>query len=132
MKRINKLFAFAPVVTCLVFCILVSLSADHLKADAEFSHQLKSRAEYIRKTHFSVEQLKTHRLRNNMTLIFLEARRHWDVLTPGVKTYFETLMQRPAGLDQIHNTAAGNFKLHYTNGGSNAVDQTDADANGGS
>ena len=72
-----------------------------------------------------------NRLKNNKTMLLVEAKRHFDRLTPEAQTAFKKVMSRPTGFTKTYDETTKNFfRFYYATTGTDSVSSTDANSNG--
>ncbi len=77
----------------------------------------------------AVRQGATQGHGRDLTHLLLEAKRHWNELTPQAQELLKPMMDRPIGLDSYYRPATGFFQFWFTLSDDDAVDPTDENSN---
>jgi hypothetical protein len=96
---------------------------------SSYSEKLMKSAQNILDNKNSIQTNKKHFVRDGLTLIKLEAKRNWSILTPEAKRYFLKIMQRPNWLKKNYISKSNFFQVWYNTGSDKDAVEPNFDTN---
>jgi hypothetical protein len=100
-------------------------------SNAEYSQMMLQKLQALNIKQALYKSGSLNRLKRNKTMLLVEAKRHFDRLTPEAQTAFKKVMARPTGFTKTYDETTKNFfRFYYTTTGADSVASADANSNG--
>jgi hypothetical protein len=132
MKKTSRQLLLVLFAAILVFSpALLAQNKISKLSNVEYSQMMLQKLQTLNTKQALYKSGTANRLKNNKTMLLVQAKKNFDRLTPDAQVAFKKVMSRPTGLTSTYDETTKNFfRFYYTKTGSDSVSSTDANSNG--